>query len=379
MNETRWAPGANTISGKVRLSGFTLVAIACLSGSGCCVGPEVRQSACDAALTDIPAEMQKVSIPPYRVEAPDILILDMVNNIRPEDDPLRAGDELFIRVSGTLPIQPDGDEVENSFKQINNIYRVQTDGTVDLGPEYGSVTVDGLTLKEAKTAIEQHLITESGLAAPKVAISLPNVNGKQVISGEHLIRPDGTVQLGVYGSLYVNGMTLDEVKAALEEHLAQYVHEPEMVVDVGAYNSKTIFIITDGAGSGESVVQIPYTGNETVLTAMSQVDGLGEVSARNYMWVARPGPHGAQVAQKMHIDWRGITQDGITTTNYQLFPGDRIYIKADPLIAADSVIAKITVPISRLFGFTLLGNGTVRAIQRGGSSGGGGGIGSGIF
>src|SRR5262249_54488955 len=101
MNETRWAPGATTISGKVRLTGLTLVAIACLSGSGCCVGPEVRQTACDAALTDIPAEMQKVSIPPYRVEAPDILILDMVNNIRPEDDPLRAGDELFIRVSGT--------------------------------------------------------------------------------------------------------------------------------------------------------------------------------------------------------------------------------------------------------------------------------------
>src|SRR5262249_42004399 len=152
----------------------------------------------------------------------------------------------------------------------------------------------------------------------------------------------------------------------------------EIVVDVGAYNSKTVFIITDGAGSGESVVQIPYTGNETVLTAMSQVDGLAEVSAKNYMWGARPGPHGSQVAQKMYIDWRGITQDGITTTNYQLFPGDRIYIKADPLIAADSFIAKITVPVSRLFGFTLLGNGTVRALQRGSGSGGSG-LGGGFF
>src|SRR5207253_3031295 len=229
--------------------------------------------------------------------------------------------------------------------------------TVDLGPEYGSVAVEGLPLKDAKAAIEKHLVDEAGLAEPKVAVSLPNVNGKQLISAEHLIRPDGTVSLGVYGSVYVNGMTLDEVKAAVEEHLSKFIHNPEIDVDVLAYNSKVIYIIADGGGSGESVVRVPFTGNETVLDVMSQVDGLSEVAAKNNLWVARPGPHGSQVAQKMPIDWRGITQDAVTTTNYQLLPGDRIYIKADPLIAADSFIAKVTVPISRMFGFTLLGNG----------------------
>jgi hypothetical protein len=34
----------------------------------------------------------------------------------------------------------------------------------------------------------------------------------------------------------------------------------------------------------------------------------------------------------MQIDWRAITQDAVTTTNYQLLPGDRIYIQADGLI-----------------------------------------------
>ena len=378
MKQSRPARPAVPASGPIGLTRVVFALLACLSGAGCCVGPEVRQTACDAALTDIPTEMQKVSIPPYRVEPPDILILEMVNNIRPAEDPLRAGDELYIRVSGTLPPVEAGDPLENEFRQINNAYRVQTDGTVDLGPEYGSVAVEGLTLKESKTAIEQHLINVSGLAAPKVAISLPNVNGKQVISGEHLIRPDGTVQLGVYGSVYVNGMTLEEVKTAIEEHLSQYVHDPEIFADVGAYNSKVIYVITDGGGSGESVVRLPFTGNETVLDIMSQIDGLSEVSAANNMWVARPGPHGAHVAQKMPIDWRAIAQDGITTTDYQLFPGDRIYIKADPLIAADSFIAKVTVPVSRLFGFTLLGNGTVRALQRGSGSNTGG-LGSGFF
>jgi protein involved in polysaccharide export with SLBB domain len=236
------------------------------------------------------------------------------------------------------------------------------------------VVVDGLTLKEARLAIDKHLREEQGLAEPKVAVSLPNVNGKQLISGEHLIRPDGTIQMGVYGNVYVSGMTLDEVKTVVEEHLSHHIHRPEVAVDVLAYNSKVVYIISDGAGSGESVVRVPFTGNETVLDAMSQVEGLSEVAALNNIWVARPGPHGNDCAQKMYVDWRGITQDAVTTTNYQLLPGDRIYVKADTMIAADSFIAKFTVPMSRLFGVTLLGNGTVRALQRGSGSTTGGGI-----
>src|SRR6185369_283582 len=138
----------------------------------------------------------------------------------------------------------------------------------------------------AKAAIDMHLRDELGLNDPKVAVSLPNVNGKQLISGEHIIRPDGTVSLGIYGSVFVNGMTLDEVKGSIEEHLSRYMHQPEILVDVMAYNSKVIYVVTDGGGSGESVVRLPFTGNETVLDAMSQVEGLSEVSSKN-IWVAR--------------------------------------------------------------------------------------------
>jgi len=354
--------------------GFLAGVLGCLASAGCAVSPEIRQTVCDAALTDIPTEMQKVSIPPYRVEPPDILSIEAVNNIRPAKDLLRAGDELVIRASNVLPVDPTADPLLNDFRQINGVFRVQTDGTVDLGPEYGSVAVEGITLKSARAAIDSHLRNEAGLKDPKVAVSLPNVNGKQAITGEHLIRPDGTVSLGVYGNVYVNGLTLDEIKAEVEKHLLQFMHNPEVVVDVLAYNSKVVYIVADGGGSGQSVVRVPFTGNETVLDVMSQVDGLSEVAAANNMWVARPGPHGSDVAQKMFVDWRGITEDAVTTTNYQLMPGDRIFIRADPLIAADSFIAKVTVPVSRLFGSVLLGNGTVMSIKRGANNNNGGGF-----
>ena len=372
MQETRTMSRIAVSLKAIGASCMVLAAIAgCLAVSGCASPLALREVSADVALTDIPRELQKVSIPPYRVETPDILSIESVNNIRPAGDPLHAGDDLAIRVAGPLPIDPSADPIQNDFKQISGIYRVQTDGTVDLGPEYGSVLVEGLTVKGAKAAVDTHLRREAGLNDPKVAVSLPNVNGKQLISGEHVIRPDGTVALGIYGSVYVNGMTLDEVKAAVEDHLARYMHQPEIMVDVLAYNSKVIYVVTDGGGSGESVVRLPFTGNETVLDAMSQVDGLSEVSSKN-IWVARPSPATSQVAQTMPVDWRAITQDAVPTTNYQLLPGDRIYIKADQLIAADSFIAKITVPMSRLFGVTLLGNGTVQALKRGPNSSTGG-------
>jgi len=336
----------------------------CLAVSGCVAPLALREVTADVALTDIPRELQKVSIPAYRVETPDILSIESVNNIRPVGDPLRAGDDLAIRVAGTLPPDPSADPVQNEFKQISGIYRVQTDGTVDLGPEYGSVIVEGLSITGARAAIDAHLRREAGLNDPKVSVSLPNLNGKQMISGEHVIRPDGTVALGIYGSVYVNGMTLEEVKTAVEQHLARYMHQPEVLVDVLAYNSKTIYVIADGGGAGESVVKLPFTGNETVLDAIADVQGLSEVSSKN-IWVARPGPATGAVAQTMPVDWRAITQDAVTTTNYQLLPGDRIYIKADHMIATDNFIAKFTIPMSRLFGITLLGNGTVQAVKRG--------------
>lgn len=321
-----------------------------------------------------PRELDMAAIPPYRVAPPDILIIEAVNNIRPPSDPLRAGDELLIRVADALPIEADIDpetnpieaqiqlEFERDFKVINRPYRVQPDGTVDLGPEYGSVPVAGLTLPQAKAAIDQHLKTALGLKDPQVAVEMPNVLGRQAIAGEHLVRPDGSISLGIYGSVFVAGLSLAEVKTTVERHLSQYILEPEINVDVAAYNSKVYYVISDGGGYGERVVRIPFTGNETVLDAIANVEGLSQVSSKE-IWVARPSPAENGCAQIMPVNWNDIAAQGITETNYQVLPGDRIYVKADHFIAFDNYVAKITAPIERILGFTLLSTSTARAIK----------------
>src|SRR5262249_37848620 len=77
----------------------------------------------------------------------------------------------------------------------------------------------------------------------------------QPIEGTHMVRPDGTVNLGVYGSVQVAGLSLDQAAQAVRYTVAAVKgYRPErllVVVDVAAYNSKKYYVITDGAGYGE--------------------------------------------------------------------------------------------------------------------------------
>jgi hypothetical protein len=152
--------------------------------------------------------------------------------------------------------------------------------------------------------------------------------------------------------------------------------EPEVHVDVLAYNSMVYYVITDGGGAGEQVLKFPCTGNETVLDAISQINGLPIVASKRHIWVARPAPPDLGCDQVLPVDWCAIARGGDTSTNYQVLPGDRIYVQADHLITFDTFVSKVTAPAERMFGFVLLGNGTVRAVQNGhrqfGNSGGSG-------
>lgn len=369
-----------------------LFGMGCATRSRCSVDEELQA----IGQSDIPRELSKVALPVYRVEAPDILLIETVNNIRQPDYKLRAGDVVTVRLANPEPLAPIEENVnpletqfllqsEADSKIINGDYRIQPDGSVNLGPVYGQAVIAGMSLDQAQAALEAHLRSYTqdamgnpvGIKSPKVSLTMEDLAGKQLISGEHLVRPDGTVSLGIYGEVFVAGMTLDCVKTVIEMQLAQFIQDPEVNVDVLAYNSKVYYIITDGAGFGEQVQRFPITGNETVLDAISQINGLSSISSKR-IWVSRPAPAGTDYAQVMDVDWNAITAEGKTATNYQLLPGDRIYIQADHLIKVDNFIAKLTAPIERIFGTTLLGYGVLRTANQG-VSGGFGGNGGGGF
>jgi polysaccharide export outer membrane protein len=197
----------------------------------------------------------------------------------------------------------------------------------------------------------------------------------QPISGQHLVGPDGTVKLGVYGSVQVTGLTLDQIRDNIKGFLGQWFGDtPEaflVVVDVAAYNSKSYFVITDGAGYGAQMYQFPITGNENVMKALTQIQGLPAVASKHEIWVARRSPCGAGCNPEQCMDhvfpvnWCAMTMYGDTSTNYQLMPGDRLFVMSQKIIAADNWLGKVLAPAERVLGITLLGSEAVNSIKTG--------------
>lgn len=318
-------------------------------GAGCCLLPDHH------AHVVVPRELDKVSLPDYVIQPPDVLLIDA---LRVEPLPpyrISTGDVLLLSFTGeTFPNQP-----------IGGMYMVEPDGVLNLGPAYGSVRVVDLTLKETQAALEKHV---EGILKPppgkagQFTVSVAQSRGAQQIRGEHLVRPDGSVGLGTYGKVHVAGSTLEQAKAAIEKQLALFLVKPEVTVDVFGYNSMVYYVIIDQAGAGDQVIRLPLHGNETVLDALSQVNGIPPIASKNHVWVARPVP-GKRCCDTLPVNWHAVSRCGSPETNYQILPGDRVFVKADPLISLDHTIAKIISPMERVLGVTLLGATTITEVK----------------
>jgi len=272
----------------------------------------------------VPTELNPVTLPEYVIEPPDVLTIEA----------------RLKRVKPNAKIE----ELEEKLKGK------------DLTPEQRKALEE-----EKRQLLTQH----------------PEYNGEtdslpyNPIQNQFQVRPDGTVYLGAYGTVSVAGLTTNQARLAIRSVLARQINYENggtredsvlVLVDVVQYNSKTYYVITDGGGAGERVAEFPITGKEFVSTAIARIGGLPEEASKRNIWVARRTPQ-LNEEQILPVDWVGMTQWGVTSTNYQIFPGDRVYVKAQRIVTVDRTLAKLLNPVERIFGVTLLGTQTVNQIS----------------
>jgi polysaccharide biosynthesis/export protein len=100
-----------------------------------------------------------------------------------------------------------------------------------------------------------------------------------------------------------------------------------------------------------NVWRFPITGNETVLDALGANQKTWKITGQT-VWVVRPSPACVGAEQVLPVKWNEIINGGRTDTNYQIMPGDRIYIADDRLVAFDRIIQRFTAPLQTLLGIT---------------------------
>jgi polysaccharide export outer membrane protein len=320
------------------------------------------------------------------------------------------GGGTIIAGTGTAPAQIAGAAAEPTLPPPRVMPQPAFPGTGPLAPgevvvnapPHGSIPAGPEAIPPVPKEFQKQALPDYVVEPPDIlyiqaseAVSDP----LQPMQGQFLVRPDGKISLGVLGFLRVAGLTVEQIKVQVaqvllarnphrvkvdpldpkkKEDLGTFTLEQilrEVDVDVLAFNSKFYYVITDGGGYGAQVYRFPSTGNETVLDALSQVNGLPPVASKKCIWVARATPDGAP-AKIMPVDWCALVKQGSASTNYQIYPNDRIYVESDPRIRLDTGLQKVLSPINRILGTTLLGASTVNAIRQGGGGGGGGGNGT---
>jgi polysaccharide biosynthesis/export protein len=126
--------------------------------------------------------------------------------------------------------------------------------------------------------------------------------------------------------VYVTGLTIEEAKAAMEKKLSESFVDPKVAVDVYSYQSKVYYVITQEPGFGDFMRRMSITGNDTVLDAIavyqSSVKKMDPIKA---ITVARPKSASSE-REILEVRWKDVLH-GDNTTNYQILPGDRIFVE----------------------------------------------------
>ncbi len=144
---------------------------------------------------------------------------------------------------------------------------------------------------------------------------------------DQTILPDGTIDLGRFGRLIVAGKTVEQIEAEVQR-IIRDAGEKQSAVNVRLINPRSAVYYV--LGEVNSPGAFPITGRETVLDGILAGGGLSSRASRCNIILSRPtGPHQCRVV--LPICYRHLTQIGDTTTNYQLMPGDRIYVASRTL------------------------------------------------
>lgn len=142
------------------------------------------------------------------------------------------------------------------------------------------------------------------------------------LPGDQNVLTDGTISLGRYGPLLVAGKTVEQIQAEAQHLIRTQGQEVgPLVARVVVRQSKVFYVLGEVNAPGS----FPCVGRETVLDAILAAGGLNDRASRSNIVLSRPSPpESCRVVLPVCYD--RIVQLGETSTNYQIAPGDRIFV-----------------------------------------------------
>lgn len=145
---------------------------------------------------------------------------------------------------------------------------------------------------------------------------------------------DGTIDLGQFGRLHVAGQSIEQIEEQVEIAIrsadVQFDGEPltpeqsEVNVRLMASNAAMYYVLGEVNSPGD----YSLIGRETVLDAILTAGGLSDRASKHKILLTRVS-HPGECRTVLPVCWNQIVQLGDSTTNYQIMPGDRIFVATE--------------------------------------------------
>lgn len=172
-----------------------------------------------------------------------------------------------------------------------------------------------------------------------------------------VVRSDGHVALPLVGELQVEGLSMAELTAKVEQLMAPQVRRPQVVVNVQGGASQRVFVGGEVVRPGVQALLGPLT----VLQAVMVAEGLKDGAKPSQVLVLRRGPAGERkvlsVDLSAAISGRDLSQD-LALQAYDVVVVPRSGI-ADLGLWVDQYIRRV-IPFSLGFSYTINKNGAIQ-------------------
>ncbi len=185
-------------------------------------------------------------------------------------------------------------------------------------------------------------LLEYRLAPPDVL--QVTVRPEPVIERDVTVRPDGRISFELIGDVQVEGKTVDEVRAEITGLLQQYIVSPTVTVTLTSSNSRRYYVFGEVNRPGA----YPLVGRVTAVDALAQAAGETRFAALNAARLVRGGGEQPQVFPLRFVD---ITQSADASTNFELRPGDVVYVPPSTSARIGNAIAMMFYPLQQIIGF----------------------------
>lgn len=210
---------------------------------------------------------------------------------------------------------------------------VQPDGTISLG-EFGRYQANGKTVEqmqlEIQAQIDSQIRSDSEIEFAKLeAQRVSEQSETEVIERldfDSDLDEDDADSDEDEPTLKPDLQSREEARSKrarreFERRLDEQLKQNRVSVRMTNWESKKIYVLGDVNSPGSFL----YIGNETVLDAIIEAGGLGNKANRHNIIVSRPSTCGT-CRTVMKVCYDQIVQLGDASTNYQLLPGDRVFV-----------------------------------------------------